>query len=628
VRRCVVGLTVDDQALRLVELGRGEREAGRLVAALELFEQAITRTADDWTPYLEAGRTLHFLGSVSAARERLTQAATQWPDVWQVTLELAEVAAKSGDGAAALDHYLRVIELQPTIARAYLGAAEQMLEADMFIEAEEILDRGLAKLPLADEPQPELLEAKATTVVCLRGDLEEGAVLLEAALAATGDVRSITSCLAALANHGRVDDALELLRQLRPAVERLTSDLLDLEWRERTILVAKRFADMARESCELDRDVELLHVKPLFIPDAEPLKNFTPSHKRLGPPSKYYMVANLLPDAGPQTLPPPVNRVISGDLETLRHWPTVRQRESAYYVYELNDCFIYKRFNRDGSCAVVGRSHFVDDLVSEYSPIRLARLVPATKRSDKDALEEAFALHDNLGWLNYYHGIIDICSSLVFFQKLGLTCPVIVPGQLTPTHRQVLAASGLAESTRILTADDVDGIQIRRLYCPQRVAGQLLREWCKNVAGRVVGPHDLAARQDIVYISREQATRQPRDEGELQKELTRRFGARIVHTENLTFETQVRIVSNARVVISPHGAGLTNIIFAPPGAWVVELLPDRHLRPLFRDLAAVAGQRYVPIIGKVDALESMDWRIDVDKVLRVLEVIVSLPEPQ
>ena len=53
----------------------------------------------------------------------------------------------------------------------------------------------------------------------------------------------------------------------------------------------------------------------------------------------------------------------------------------------------------------------------------------------------------------------------------------------------------------------------------------------------------------------------------------------------------------AECIVAPHGAALTNLVFAPPVTTVVELAAKNYPFTMFRDLAATMGFRYVAIEG-------------------------------
>jgi len=45
-----------------------------------------------------------------------------------------------------------------------------------------------------------------------------------------------------------------------------------------------------------------------------------------------------------------------------------------------------------------------------------------------------------------------------------------------------------------------------------------------------------------------------------------RHGFSVVYPQNYSVDEQVAMFSRARVVVGPHGAGLTNTVFAPQGS--------------------------------------------------------------
>jgi hypothetical protein len=77
----------------------------------------------------------------------------------------------------------------------------------------------------------------------------------------------------------------------------------------------------------------------------------------------------------------------------------------------------------------------------------------------------------------------------------------------------------------------------------------------------------------------------------------------IVRCEDLSFETQVTIFSEASVIVGAHGSGLANLIFAPPNAKIVELMGprfnrDRLVSPIFMNLASILSQNFARVVGK------------------------------
>ena len=93
----------------------------------------------------------------------------------------------------------------------------------------------------------------------------------------------------------------------------------------------------------------------------------------------------------------------------------------------------------------------------------------------------------------------------------------------------------------------------------------------------------------------------------LQRRLRPAFDLQVWNTSSSavhSFETDAAAFARARVVLGPHGGAFANLVFAPPGAEVIEFIPrasmemqapgepKRDVRPCYHALAGALGLRY------------------------------------
>lgn len=95
---------------------------------------------------------------------------------------------------------------------------------------------------------------------------------------------------------------------------------------------------------------------------------------------------------------------------------------------------------------------------------------------------------------------------------------------------------------------------------------------------------------------------------------------------DLSVAEQIATFSSARIIVAAHGAGLTNMIFAPPGTAIIELTSTaiEHMN-LFRKLARSTQQQIITIrsedypVPAHEAGVNTDYRVDPQSVLRAVE---------
>ena len=112
-------------------------------------------------------------------------------------------------------------------------------------------------------------------------------------------------------------------------------------------------------------------------------------------------------------------------------------------------------------------------------------------------------------------------------------------------------------------------------------------------------PDTLAPPHRRLYVTRGETrhTRRVKNEGALLS-LLEPLGFERIDPGSMTPAAQVRAFAEAECVVGPHGAGLTNLAFAPPGAAVVELFARDYVNECFWALACtVEGLRYRYVVG-------------------------------
>lgn len=221
-----------------------------------------------------------------------------------------------------------------------------------------------------------------------------------------------------------------------------------------------------------------------------------------------------------------------------------------------------------------------------------------------------------IGNRNYYHSLVDKLPALHGYKLLGLSCPIVSSYELDDTERHFCEQLGINPDDIIC---DINGELIATRGIIPDVEG--LRapffDYCRT------RPVEKTRYGDKIYITRANSNERPLvNEVDVQKlMLTHGFG--IVAMENYSLQEQMAIARNAKIIVSPHGAGLSNMVFSPKGTAIVELIPDRYMTPLFKQLAIDCNHRYSCLLGSVDSksehIEStLSWRIDLQKLESLL----------
>jgi hypothetical protein len=78
------------------------------------------------------------------------------------------------------------------------------------------------------------------------------------------------------------------------------------------------------------------------------------------------------------------------------------------------------------------------------------------------------------------------------------------------------------------------------------------------------------------------------------------FSFETIHAEQMPVQEQGRLCVEAEAFVGPHGGAMTNALFAPPEALMLEFFNPRYLNPCYWQLAGVCGLRHAHVLGQPD----------------------------
>jgi len=236
--------------------------------------------------------------------------------------------------------------------------------------------------------------------------------------------------------------------------------------------------------------------------------------------------------------------------------------------------------------------------------VDLASLLRATTRhwsSKQDAIPLGFSLV-NAWSRSYFHWFVEILPRFVFlldwFDHIDDTNLII---ERVPNGWQVRALELLGILPENILYGTNHPLFVKELLVPphshQRVdnIGVFVPSMLESLRCRILRSKlrtgDSNQWKPNIYISRRKAVgRRVTNEKELIQKLSRLgFGAYCL--EDMTLDEQISLFSQAELIVAPHGAGLTNILWAK-NATIVELF-GAYWNPSFFTLANILNHRYL-----------------------------------
>lgn len=235
--------------------------------------------------------------------------------------------------------------------------------------------------------------------------------------------------------------------------------------------------------------------------------------------------------------------------------------------------------------------------------------------------------------LGYYHWYNDVLSTL--FENLELLpadTRFIIPADAASYHLEALDLLGIGPDRRVAFDGSEVWILENLWFQPPAAHPDDQTPGAMSWLGRTLSaavPVEATEKPLRLYVSRRLArTRGITNEEELLPAL-HQHGFTVIATENLSLREQVRLFRNAEVIAGPHGAGMTNMIFSPAGASVLELFSADNIRRCYWTLSHELGHSYSFLIGEPVRGQSHESgiRVDANQLASRLETMLAVPRP-
>lgn len=301
-------------------------------------------------------------------------------------------------------------------------------------------------------------------------------------------------------------------------------------------------------------------------------------------------------------------------------------------IRRARNCYAFLARTLEG---VVFDAHGV---YKDYGYITVSQSLPpsVTKEGDRyfldvaamnaaPALQGEYAMFYNGNLQNYYHWTAEAIVALFVLKKRRMGPTKII----LPANIQSIAKMPYLESLKLLGFDDFEitfssepVVRLERcLWLNPGALGDeypehLLREFQATVS-RSTGPLPAPGR---LYVERA-GLRGVANAGEVREHMER-LGFTTIRLEGMSLLEQVRRFASAEFVVAPHGAGLSNLIFSPPSARVIEFMPDCEMRPFFWHISSKLGHAYGMLPCPTDnGMFNGNLRVDIDKFARLFALL-------
>lgn len=240
----------------------------------------------------------------------------------------------------------------------------------------------------------------------------------------------------------------------------------------------------------------------------------------------------------------------------------------------------------------------------------------AQKRTFFDGRLVVLSSHDQHQW---YHWLLQVLPRLKLLVESGIEYDKICIYNLElPWQKQSLAIvmdSLNIPSERLFIVDPDEAIEAKTLIVPsvpysrKLKQRKILPQWLSQFLQTTFLKNDGSMRPKRIYISRSAAkVRKIVNEDELSAFLITK-GFVVLHLENVSVHDQANYFHNAEVIISPHGSGLSNLVFCRPGTVVIEI--DYFLRGHFSEIAKTMKCKHLRY--RVDSvLPHEDFYLDIE----------------
>jgi hypothetical protein len=197
---------------------------------------------------------------------------------------------------------------------------------------------------------------------------------------------------------------------------------------------------------------------------------------------------------------------------------------------------------------------------------------------------------------NFYHFTAETIYGLRFIDRLHVPAPIIYQDDRFGLIDFYGAQLGVARN-RFVKISDVDHCVIETCVMPENPNFYWNRAMYQFFRGLIKGQEGTTGKpKRRVYISRSLASRRPVNEDAVEAML-KDYGFAIVHTETIGIHEQATLFNQADIIISPHGAALTNMLFARPGTMIVEVFNPDYIDPQYCIRSKGGGLRYKAIIA-------------------------------
>lgn len=246
-----------------------------------------------------------------------------------------------------------------------------------------------------------------------------------------------------------------------------------------------------------------------------------------------------------------------------------------------------------------------DRLLAEWDNLQLAH--------------NAYVLSEVHAFRNYYHFTVGLLPKIRRSPNASDTL-LCMPSDFLqrPFQRELLMKTGGHRGLSLYE----QFVRVRDPHVLQEPFSREAADWLRATTGL-----QAAAGKRRVYITRK-STIVGREHGTINETDAFKRILADYNFETIDFgagevpvEEQVRRLQGAGLVLSAHGANLTNILYLRGEASVVELLPYYWTQPSYMQIAALSDLRYFGIVSPVDA--ELRLAIDPDALRGVLNEAIA-----